>query len=215
MKMIRSIDHLETLIGSIEKMFLNAQNKGIIKNKELSLLNLIFKLIKNKCFNDMNNKDEFALYSLYYKILNKYSFLCKSELIRNYNYKSNTNTTYLPDDCYVAPTENVIYYWQEENLLTEIDNIEDTIIVDGFFENKLNDTYLNFEIGKLISYNNIGRICFAAMNSDILNYEIRDALNNIVTSAFDIVLVPTYHLTLIVSKNVYSHGDINLKIKKL
>lgn len=77
---IRNLDHLESLIGSINKMFLNAQNKGILKAKELSLLNLVYKLLKYDCFTHMDHSDQRKLLSLYYKLFNKYSFLCKTEL---------------------------------------------------------------------------------------------------------------------------------------
>jgi hypothetical protein len=83
--MIQKIDHLETMIGSLNKLLLDAKNKGVINNKELSLLNLVYNLLKHNCYYDLNNKNRKKLESLYYKILNKYSFLCKTNITLSCN----------------------------------------------------------------------------------------------------------------------------------
>lgn len=90
---IKELDHLETLIGSLNKLLLDAKNKGIIKNKELSLLNLIYKLVNNNCYYDLKYNHKRELISLYYKILNRYSFLCKSNIILDNNTYIHTNIT--------------------------------------------------------------------------------------------------------------------------
>lgn len=99
-------DHLETMIGSLNKLILDAKNKGIIRNKELSLLNITYKLLNNKCYYTLSESDKNKLLSLYYKLLNKYSFLCKSELTLNSNtyIKNNTNTTFINTSQNIAPT---------------------------------------------------------------------------------------------------------------
>lgn len=208
-------EHLENLVGSLNKMFLNAKNKGIIKNKELYLLNMIFKLVDLNCLIGDSEINKRKLNSLYYKILNKYSFLCKSDLDRSYYFKSkDINKTFEVDEnCEVAPKEDKIYYWQSEVIKDEISKIK-LLINPTFLSTKQFDTYENFEIGKTISYNNIGRICFLDSNSNTLNYEIKDSLGNITTTQYDIEQLPNNQV-LIVSKNIMSFGDIDIKIKKL
>lgn len=102
---INSINHFETLIGSLNKLFLDAKNKGIIRNKELSLLNLIYKLLNSECLLDINFKKRRALIDLYYKILNKYSFLCKSNIILSDKViiKTNIKKTHISDIQNTAP----------------------------------------------------------------------------------------------------------------
>ena len=80
---------------------------------------------------------------------------------------------------------------------------------------QIKDSLANLALGKERSYTNIGRICFFAVESTSTNYEIKDILNNNVTDAFEIILIPSLKGTLIVSKNLYSYGNINFKIKKL
>lgn len=99
--MIQKIDHLETMIGSLNKLLLDAKNKGVINNKELSLLNLVYKLLKHNCYYDLNNKDRKKLESLYYKILNKYSFLCKTNITPSCN--TQVITTIIKDYINTSP----------------------------------------------------------------------------------------------------------------
>lgn len=103
---IQKIDHLETMIGSLNKLLLDAKNKGIIKNKELSLLNLIYKLVNNKCYYDLKYCKQKQLVSLYYKLLSKYSFLCKGNItLDNTIYiKTNIKELYIDTNKNTAPT---------------------------------------------------------------------------------------------------------------
>lgn len=196
-------------------MFLNAKNKGIIKNKELYLLNMIFKLVDLNCLIGDSEINKKKLNSLYYKILNKYSFLCKSDLDRTYYFKSkNINKTFEVDQsCEIITKEYKIYYWQSEVIKDEISQIK-LLINPTFLSTKQFDTYQNFELGKTITYSDIGRICFLDSNSNTVNYEIKDILGNLITDQFDIENLPN-NQTLIVSKNIMSFGDIKLKIKKI
>jgi len=213
---IKPYDHLETLIGSIHKLFLNARNKGIVKNKELSLLNLIYKLVDTNCYeNNSTTNQEQKLLSLYYKILNKYSFLCKANLTRNYYFENNTNNTFIPECEYIAPIINEIFYWQEGDFNSSNPFIIDAVSGTGYLNDKQSDTYENFSIGKNINYNKIGRICFLLTEAETNNIEIRDVLDNVINTAFDITNITDMNSKLLVSKNVMSMGEINFKIKKL
>lgn len=96
-------EHLETMIGTIHKIFLDAKNKGIIRNKELSLLDIIYNILKTDCFEEIENNKKRALLSLYFRILNKYSFLCKSELSRSYYLYNNLQKTFINTNPNTAP----------------------------------------------------------------------------------------------------------------
>lgn len=211
---IKPQDHLETLIGSLNKLFLNARNKGIIKAKELSLLNLIYKILSSNCLgnNISNNNDYNKLLQLYYTILNKYSFLCKANITRDYY--TNVEQVYTPHD-YIANTVSEIFYWQEEDYNITNSYLLNNISNTNFYANRPSDSYANFETGKDILYNNIGRIVFLATEAGDDTFEIRDINNNIINSQFDINEVPSLNSKLFVSKNIFSHGTVNFKIKKL
>lgn len=214
---IKKRDHLETLVSSINKMFFIAKTKGIINNKELYLINLIYKLISAESFEFLKDSERMVLITLYYKIINKYSFLCKSELTRSYYFESiSTNEVYTPDDCYAYPIYNKIFYWQEASYITTDDILIPIVDDTGYFNDKLSDTFANFELGKDIEYNNIGRVCFAIMEAEETStYEIKDALGNNVTHTFDLTFIEQINTTLVVSQNIYSHGNMTFKIKKL
>ena len=105
---------------------------------------------------------------------------------------------------------DVIYYWQEDSVTNTIEDI----IPEINNREKLQATYLDFNDGKAITYSNIGRICFLLNNETSTNYSIYDELNNDVTSLFDLQYVLDVNGVIIVSKSIYSHGVINLKIIK-
>jgi hypothetical protein len=122
-------------------------------------------------------------------------------------------------DCNTIPvklTDNNIYYWQEESYTTTIENIILLVDDEGYFTNKLSDTYNNFKnTGKTITYEDLGRICFYAVKSDNKNFKITDILNNDITDIFDIEYVVDLNSTLFVSKDFYSPSDIFFKIIKI
>ena len=212
--MIKKKEHLETLVGSINKLFNNAKSKGILNSKELFLLNIIGKILLNDYY-DMSFDDQKKLLSLYYNMLNKYSkILCKSALKRNYIFSSYLDSLNIANNCYTYTKVEEILYWQENFTLS---NVEIKALIDNqsYLINKPSDTYNNFEIGKDINYEDIGKIVFLAMESSDLNYEIKDALGNNIAHTFQVELVPQLNATLFISDNIYSHGSINFKIKKI
>ena len=121
-------------------------------------------------------------------------------------------------DCNTIPLQSTptkIYYWQEESYLTTIEDIQPLTYNEEYFTDKLFDTYDNFEnIGKTINYENIGRICFYATESNDQQFIITDILNNDVTDIFDIVYLSDSNNTLFVSKDFYTPSDIYFKIIK-
>lgn len=100
---MRNIDHLESLIGSINKMVENAKNKAVIRSREIYLLNLIYKLIKSNCSDELS-EDNKKLLNLYYKLFSRYNFLCRAILSRDYYLNNiNTNQTYINSNNNTAP----------------------------------------------------------------------------------------------------------------
>ena len=86
-------------------------------------------------------------------------------------------------------------------------------MTNDFFNNKLFDTYVNFENGINITYNNIGKICFALFSRNGNNYIIEDVLGNNITSQFDSFSIQSHDILLFASKNIYTNSTINIKIK--
>ena len=109
---------------------------------------------------------------------------------------------------------SMVYYWQ-------LDNTEDTItevtplLSPAYIAAKSSLPFSVFEAGNIVSYANVGRICFAVMPTQIQNFLILDSLNNDVTNEFDIDYDNTMSLALFVSKIPYSFGNIYFKFKKV
>lgn len=207
--------HTSVLIGSLDKIYRKTLLGNKINSHDIYLLNIIFKLLDGCCL-ELTNTQRRILLDLYRKLYFKSEQICPGPTIKKYQ------ITVVPKfiqaestDCNTYPHADKIFYWQEVNISTLLADIQPLVDDTDYLDNKLFDTFTNFESGKEIEYSNIGRICFLAMESNTLNYEIKDIDNNNVTDAFDIVLIPVINSTLIVSKNFYSHGNINFKIKKL
>lgn len=197
-------------------MFLNAKNKGQIRNKEIYVLNMIYKMIESNCQEESNEKETRELTSIYYKIVNRNSFICKGLLERSYYFQNNNINQFnvlAPESSYTQVKKDLIYYWQQDSISDTIEDIAQ-LINTSFLSSKQNKTREAFEIGELVSYNQIGRICFVDSNSSSNNYEIKDSLGNVTTNQYDIHQLPNNQV-LIVSKNIISFGDLFVKIKKL
>lgn len=207
--------HTSTVIGSIDKNYKKGFLGKPIITKEIYLLDIIYKLLDGCCV-ALSNSQRRQLLDLYRKLYIKSEQICPSQLIEKYQ------MTVVPKfiqaestDCNTYPHADKIFYWQEENISTLLADIQPLVDDTNYLDDKSFDTFAVFEAGKEITYSNIGRICFLVMESTTLNYEIKDIYNNNITDAFNIVLIPAINSTLIVSKNFYSHGNINFKIKKL
>lgn len=109
---------------------------------------------------------------------------------------------------------SMVYYWQ-------LDNTDDTIteviplLSPAYIAAKSSVPFSVFEAGNIVSYANVGRICFAIMPTQIQNFLILDSLNNDVTDEFDIHYEVGMSLALFVSKIPYSFGNIYFKFKKV
>jgi hypothetical protein len=204
-------NHLGVLIGSIDKIYKRAQMVGKLESKEVYYLNIIYKLLNNS---ELTNSQNNQLITFYNKLSFYSDNICPPKVIKKYQ------TTPKPKfeqaevtDCNTVISNKSILYWQE---VYTLNNSQITNLVDdtNYLIDKLSDTYENFEIGKNIDYTKVGKIVFLALESDTVNYIIKDVLNNDVTHTFNISLIPQLNATLFISDNNYSHGIMNFKIIK-
>ena len=204
-------NHLGVLIGSIDKIYKRAQMVGKLESKEVYYLNIIYKLLNNS---ELTNSQNNQLITFYNKLSFYSDNICPPKIIKKYQ------TTPKPKfeqaevtDCNTVISNKSILYWQE---VYTLNNSQITNLVDdtNYLVDKPSDTYENFEIGKNIDYTKIGKIVFLALESDTVNYIIKDDLNIDVTHTFDISLIPQLNATLFISDNNYSHGIMNFKIIK-
>ena len=204
-------NHLGVLIGSIDKIYKKAQMVGKLESKEVYYLNIIYKLLNNS---ELTNSQNNQLITFYNKLSFYSDNICPPKVIKKYQ------TTPKPKfeqaeitDCNTYSKNELIFYWQE---IYTLNNSQITDLVDNtnYLMDKPSDTYENFEIGKNIDYTKVGKIVFLALESDTVNYIIKDVLNNDVTHTFNISLIPQLNATLFISDNNYSHGIMNFKIIK-
>lgn len=204
-------NHLGVLIGSIDKIYKRAQMVGKLESREIYYLNIIYKLLNNL---ELTNSQNNQLITFYNKLSFYSDNICPPKIIKQYQ------TTPKPkfeqaevEDCNTTLDNNSILYWQEPFTLN---NSQITELVDdtNYLVDKPSDTYENFELGKNIDYTNVGKIVFLALESDTLNYVIKDTLDIDVTHTFSITLIPQLNATLIISDNIYSHGTMKFKITR-
>lgn len=209
--------HTSILISSLFKIYNKAKLGKPLKSKKLYLLDIIYNFLQGN-YIVLNKSQKKILLELYRNIyFNNTEEICPAPLIKKYQFtKQNKFIQSELYDCDSYTKYDKIFYWQEESYLTTKEILEPLVDNTGYFNDKSFDTFLNFSSGKNIEYNNIGRICFAIMESNVNSiYEIYDSLNNIVNHTFDFVFIDQINTTLIVSKNIYSHGNMTIKIKKI
>ena len=205
-------NHLGVLISSIDKIYKKAQLHGKLETKEIYYLNIIFKLLnKLELTNSQNNQ----LINFYNKLSFYSNNICPPKVIKKYQttpkfkFEQAENT-----DCNNYPKNKAILYWQE---LYTLDNTAITDLVDNtnYLVDKPSDTYENFEIGKNIDYTKVGKIVFLALESDNREFVVTDVLNNDVTHTFTLTYLPQLNATLFISDNIYAHGTMFFRFKKL
>ncbi len=204
-------NHLGVLIGSIDKIYKRAQMVGKLESKEVYYLNIIYKLLNNL---ELTNSQNNQLITFYNKLSFYSDNICPPKVIKKYQ------TTPKPKfeqaevtDCNTVPSNKSILYWQE---IYTLNNSQITELIDdtSYLTDKPSDTYENFEIGKNIDYTKVGKIVFLALESNTIDYIVKDDLNINVTHTFEITLIPHLNATLFISDNNYSHGIMNFKIIK-
>lgn len=154
---------------------------------------------------------------LYRKIYFNSEEICHVTNVQKYQIQPTITFTQAETiDCNQYTQVNKIFYWQETDYNLDIDDIKLLITNTNYLNSKQNDIFVNFSNGKLINYENIGRISFAVIETESTDvFKIYDILNNDVTHTFDTYYETINNCRLFVSKNIYSHGEINFKIKKI
>lgn len=205
--------HVSTIIESINKVYKRAKINGKLFVMDIYYINVIKQLLDNTELT-INIDQRNTLINLYTKFSLMSDDICLTEIYKSY--QTNRNIKFEQAEVKDCNTYNAfprIYYWQEtfENDNTEIINL----INFDYLDNKPNDTYESFIIGKDISYDMIGKICFFMLDSKLTdNFIIKDTLGNNVTHAFDKYYNSLLRGNLYISQNIYAHGNLFFKINK-
>ena len=218
MQQINEKSHYSTIISSLNKEYKKTKIGKTITPNDIYLLDVVYNFLygTNLQLSDIETK---KLLKIYNTLLHSSKIICNNNYQEVYQMsKKDKFIQAEKTDCNtipIQPTIDKIYYWQESNYLTTINDILPLTKTNSYFDNKLSDTYENFEnIGKTISYQNIGRICFYATESKDKKFIITDILNNDVTDIFDIIYSLDTNDTLFVSKDFYTSSDIFFKLKQ-
>lgn len=218
MQSINNKSHYATLIGSLNKEYLNAKLGKTLKPNNLYILDIVYNLL-NLSYLELSKEEIVKLIEIYGNLINYSKNICSSNI--KFNCELNTKNVTIQSnegDCINIPTttnQGQIYYWQETTPLTGVNEIAPLTYNLNYFSSKLSDTYLIFQnIGKTITYQYFGKICFYATKSDNQTFIVTDILNNNVTDIFDILYLENSNATLFVSKDAYSISNIFFKIIK-
>lgn len=203
---INNNNHVAIIINSLGKIYNQARINGVLHTDDLYLLDAINKLLGG-CESSLMHKDRMQLISLYNKTLNTSKYLCKDGIKREeHAFKKHFAT----GGSKGTPIPRNIQYWQENSVTNTI--VEILPLIET--RTKLTGSYESFAIGKTITYSSIGRICFLLSNETSINYKLVDDIGSDITFAFDLQYVGALKSVLIVSKNIYSHGDVKILIIK-
>ena len=218
MQQINEKSHYSTVISSLNKEYKKTKIGKSITPNDIYLLDVVYNLLQGCCL-ELSDIEIKKLLKIYNTLLHTSKIICNNNYQEIYQMsKKDKFIQAEKTDCNtipLQPTTTKIYYWQEESYLTTIEDIQPLTYNETYFTDKLFDTYDNFEnIGKTINYENIGRICFYATESNDQQFIITDILNNDVTDIFDIVYLSDSNDTLFVSKDFYTPSDIYFKIIK-
>jgi len=217
MQQINEKSHYSTIISSLNKEYKKTKVGKPLTPNDIYLLDIIYNLLQEK-YLELSDKEIKELYKRYNIILYNSKIICNNTYQEIFQMsKKDEFIQAEKTDCNntpIQPITNNIYYWQEESYITTIEDILLLIDDEGYFTDKLSDTYTNFEnIGKTIDYENVGRICFYAEESDNNEFIFFDEGGNNVTDIFDIEYLEDSNDTLIVSKDFYTPSNIFFKIK--
>ena len=207
--------HVPVLISSLNKAFNKVYLGKRIDVRDLFLLNIIYKLLDG-CYLDLSNSQRRFLLDLYRKIYFKSDQICPGPTIKQYQMTvKNKFIQSEKGDCCDFNLGDKIFYWQEDSFVSDINNLKAEVQVTDYLDNKPYDTYANFKLGKEIDYFNIGRIVFLTLGSYNAEFKIYDIDNNDITDQFSNQKIVSLNSSLFVSKNIFSHGNIKFKIKKI
>ena len=218
MQHVNEKSHYATVISSLNKEYYKVRVGKQINAVDIYLLDITFNLLNGSELTLLDSEIE-CLLDIYSVIINSsknicintYLDTCKSDIKSKFIQADNTDCGSIGSETDVEIVLNRVYYWQEDSILNKYEDI----IPEIGNRIKQDDTLSAFNIGKTISYSNIGRVCFLIDNtlpSD--EYSLYDILDNNVTSAFSRYYDTTEKYTVFISNNIYAYGDILFKIKK-
>jgi hypothetical protein len=218
MQQINEKSHYSTIISSLNKEYKKTKIGKSMTPNDIYLLDVIYNLLQGCCL-ELSNIETKKLLKIYNTLSHTSKIICNNNYQEIYQMsKKNKFIQAEKTDCNtipLQPTIDKIYYWQEESYITIIDDIIPLTYIENYFTDKLFDKYSNFkDIGKTINYENVGRICFYATESDDQKFIVTDILNNDVTDIFDIVYLVDSNDTIFVSKDFYTPSDIFFKFTK-
>lgn len=201
--------HILTTISSLEQNYRQAVKTGKLYPQDIYLLNIINNLLE--CNFNLSNKQKDCLNSIYDYLLINSKNICPVLIPETYQttpIKNYTQSEISDENDYTEYKK--IIYWQsnfEQDYLDIVENLNIATL-------NVSDTYLSFEIGKLINFNEIGKICFLLISSGDNEYTIFDILGNNITDSFHKVFITNLNSNIYISKNIYSHGEMYFKINK-
>lgn len=215
MQTINEKAHYSTLISSLNKQYELVRLGGNYTPSDIYLLDVIYNLL-NGCCLILDVFDIKKLLDLYNTILHKSNSICNNNYQDKYQTSKRNRTIQAEkEDCNNIGEIDNLYYWQETNIANTQQNILSEITSLSYFSGKNKSSLTALNAGITIPYTSVGRISFFIVNSESINYEVRDIDGLLITNAFDIVLSTTIKGALITTKNIYSYGNIFFKIKKL
>jgi len=206
--------HVSVIIGSVEKTYRKARLTGKLNSNDPYILEAIYKLL-GACYTSLSQPNRRTLTTLYNRILTTSKNTCMPMVLAQ-DIKSPKPVFIQAEflDCNTYPANQKVFYWQEADYYTT--NAQVVLKVDdsGFLKSKPSDTLVSFNSGKTIPYALIGRICFAITDTKLeTTFDIFNSLNINVTDGFTETFIDSINTTLFVSNNIYSYGDMFIKIK--
>lgn len=207
--------HTSTVISSLNKIYDQSKIYGELHPKSIYILDAIYKLLSG-CETSITNCQRKSLYSLYTKLLYNSKYICPAKPYKPYIMTGSNFIQAETTDCNtLPPIQDLVYYWQEDLGVTA-STIINNIANSNYLETKPVTLKTNFIEGKDINYTNIGLICFALNKSTVsTSYIIYDDNDADVTDGFQSFYNADLETRIFISYNIYSHGIMNFKIKKI
>lgn len=136
-----------------------------------------------------------------------------------YDYKSISNCISklginLLDELLLDTSNLKVYYWQLDNVLDTLPNVT-SLLSETYLLTKNVENYNVFKEGKIVSYNDIGRIVFIIKDTSPTNFLLEDSLGNNVTDDFDTEYIVGLSASVYVSKDIRTYSNIFFKFKTL
>lgn len=217
--MITLKEHIATIIASSERSFLYARQDGVLHFKDLYLLDILYKLLKNKNLSE-NYEDYHKLYMFYKRMLLCSVHICPPKIMKEYvSVVKNPFYQAEVEDCNTYTDDERIYYFQlpaglpTDYLHTPLINVYVTLIFNR--ETTPYFTRQQFMEGVDVPFTSRGRYVFLAVNINNLQPVICDVTSDILNESevYDVYTHRPLNATVIVSTNEYINDIINFKIE--